>query len=139
MAAAYSTLRAFRPCVGGQAEPVKTCQRPIRLNHPSGAPWRDAAASSDYFPGGFADATYLDWERDYKWQAYLRWKKELDATTFRQLIKATSYQEVAHRAVRIESGTNLLFSFETMALRDAVKARASSRTRSTRFYMGLAP
>ena len=26
-----------------------------------------------YFPGGFGDETYLDWERDYKWEAHERW------------------------------------------------------------------
>jgi len=26
-----------------------------------------------YFPGGFADETYIDWERDYKWIAHERW------------------------------------------------------------------
>jgi hypothetical protein len=35
--------------------------------------------------------------------------------------------EVAARAVRIESRTNLLFSFEKMALRDAVKSEAGAR------------
>jgi hypothetical protein len=34
--------------------------------------------------------------------------------------------EIARRAVRIESRTNLLFSFEKMALRDAVKGRAGA-------------
>ena len=33
---------------------------------------------------------------------------------------------IARRAVRIESRTNLLFSFEKMALRDAVKGRAGA-------------
>jgi hypothetical protein len=41
--------------------------------------------------------------------------------------------EIASRAVRIESRTNLLFSFEKMALRDAVKTRASAQ----RFARGL--
>ena len=25
-----------------------------------------------FFPGGFDDETYVDWERDYKWQAHER-------------------------------------------------------------------
>jgi hypothetical protein len=86
-----------------------------------------------YFPQGFADATYVDWERDYKWQAHLRWKKDLAPAVFRSLIEASDYREIAHRAVRIESGTNLLFSFEKMALRDAVKSDAGAR----RFAQGL--
>ena len=86
-----------------------------------------------YFPKGFADATYVDWERDYKWQAHLRWKRELAPAVFRSLIEAADYREIAHRAVRIESGTNLLFSFEKMALRDAVKSAAGAR----QFAQGL--
>src|SRR5947208_14438100 len=29
------------------------------------------------FPGGFRDETYLDWERDYKWNAHLRSEEAL--------------------------------------------------------------
>lgn len=28
-----------------------------------------------FFPGGFADETYIDWERDYKWAAHERWQE----------------------------------------------------------------
>src|SRR5688572_14819809 len=28
-----------------------------------------------FFPGGFQDETYLDWERDYKVAAHARWTK----------------------------------------------------------------
>jgi hypothetical protein len=27
------------------------------------------------FPGGFRDETYVEWERDYKWRAHLRWQE----------------------------------------------------------------
>lgn len=37
------------------------------------------------------------------------------------------FEQVAAEAVRIESRTNLLFSFEKMALRDAVRTRAGAR------------
>src|SRR5206468_884531 len=37
------------------------------------------------------------------------------------LLKDGAHQEIARRAVVIESRTNLLFSFEKMALRDAVR------------------
>ena len=40
---------------------------------------------------------------------------------------AGDYMEIAKRAVRLESKTNLLFSFEKMALRDAVKTKAGAR------------
>ncbi len=80
-----------------------------------------------FFPGGFQDETYIDWEHGYKWAAHEQWNDVLDRPTFRSLLKEGDFAEVAARAVRIESRTNLLFSFEKMALRDAVKTTAGSR------------
>jgi hypothetical protein len=73
-----------------------------------------------FFKKGFYDQTYLDWERNYKWKAHEEWEKELNEKEFKKLLSEKNYQEIAKRAVRIESRTNLLFSFEKMALRDAV-------------------
>ena len=81
-----------------------------------------------FFPDGFQDETYIDWERDYKWQAHQRWKDLLDKRELRSLIDSHQFPEAARRAVTIESRTNLLFSFEKMALRDAVRSRAGART-----------
>ena len=86
-----------------------------------------------FFPGGFRDETYIAWEREYKWKAHLRWMEMLDAHRMRRLIKAGEYEEIARNAVTIESRTNLLFSFEKMALRDAVRTPAGAR----RFGEGL--
>jgi len=80
-----------------------------------------------YFPEGFRDPTYLTWERDYERAAHLRWVDELGRATFAGLLEAGEHAEVAARAVRIESRTNLLFSFEKMALRDAVRTDAGAR------------
>lgn len=80
-----------------------------------------------FFPAGFRDETYLDWERDYKWNAHLKWEEQLSRPLMRHLLREGEYQEVADRAVRIESRTNLLFSFEKMALRDAVKSSACAK------------
>ncbi|MFN2565819.1 MAG: hypothetical protein ABR499_12550 [Gemmatimonadaceae bacterium] len=80
-----------------------------------------------FFPGGFRDETYLDWERNYKWQAHERWNETLDSGTYQSLLKAERFGEIASRAVSIESRTNLLFSFEKMALRDAVKPPRGAR------------
>ena len=74
-----------------------------------------------FFPGGFWDATYVDWERAYKWDAHKQWQALLDTSRYRSLMRKRHYAEIAQEAVRIESRTNLLFSFEKMALRDAVK------------------
>ena len=86
-----------------------------------------------HFPRGFRDETYIDWERDYKWSAHRRWEKSLNEAVFRKLLKAGAYAEIAAKAVAIESRTNLLFSFEKMALRDALKSPAGARA----FAFGL--
>lgn len=80
-----------------------------------------------FFPGGFQDETYLAWERDYKWQAHQRWEQALNRTEFESLMQHDAWPEIAARAVQIESRTNLLFSFEKMALRDAVRTAGSAR------------
>ena len=74
-----------------------------------------------FFPGGFKDETYLEWERNYKWEAHERWCRTLRRASFRSLLDDGDFATVAREAVTIESRTNLLFSFEKMALRDAVK------------------
>lgn len=80
-----------------------------------------------FFRGGFADGKYYDWERGYKWEAHERWEDLLGAAELRRLIREDDFAEVAKRAVTIESRTNLLFSFEKMALRDAVKSSTGAR------------
>jgi hypothetical protein len=86
-----------------------------------------------FFKHGFRDETYLDWERGYKWTAHERWTAVLGEADFRRLLKTGAAQEIAAHAVRIESRTNLLFSFEKMALRDATKSAAGA----TMFAEGL--
>jgi hypothetical protein len=80
-----------------------------------------------FFPKGFQDETYRDWERDYKELAHQRWMESLNRPAFAALLKQRNYGEIARRAVAIESRTNLLFSFEKMALRDAVRPSAGAR------------
>ena len=87
-----------------------------------------------FFPGGFRDETYIDWERGYKWAAHEQWEQQLGKAEMRALIGAGDYSEFAARAVRIESRTNLLFSFEKMALRDAVKSNAGAKAIAKGLY-----
>jgi hypothetical protein len=86
------------------------------------------------FPEGFRDETYLEWERNYKWDAHLHWQAHLGQTQLRSLIRRRSFEEVAAHAVRIESRTNLLFSFEKMALRDAVRSSVGARVFANGLY-----
>src|ERR1044071_3127068 len=87
-----------------------------------------------FFPGGFADETYIDWERGYKWQAHERVMEELGRRTYRALLNQGRFDEIAQRAVKIESRTNLLFSFEKIALRDAVRPPEGARALAEGLY-----
>jgi len=86
-----------------------------------------------YFPGGYQGTKYQSWERNYKWEAHVQWEKKLNQQAFRRLLQARQYVAIAKLAISIESKTNLLFSFEKMALRDAVKTEDAAM----RFAKGL--
>jgi hypothetical protein len=75
-----------------------------------------------FFPNGFADEKYIAWERGYKQAAHERWNEQLNKAEFQTLVRKKEFAEVASRAVKTESPTNLIFSFEKLALRDAVKS-----------------
>lgn len=90
-----------------------------------------------YYPGGFDDETYQVAERSLKERANLEWQTELGPAAFRKLMARGEFRRVADTAVRIESRTNLLFSFEKMALRDAVKTPAGARLFATELYAFL--
>jgi hypothetical protein len=50
------------------------------------------------------------------------------------LLRNKRYSDIASAAINIESRTNLLFSFEKMALRDAVKSLAGARAFAEGLY-----
>lgn len=85
------------------------------------------------FPKGFRDPDYVSLERMYKWDAHLAWDEALSPARVREFALDGQYATIAARAITIESRTNLLFSFEKMALRDAVKSAAGARS----FALGL--
>lgn len=89
-----------------------------------------------FFPGGFRDETYLAWERDYKWETHERWEESLSREEFGRLLGRGEFAEVAARAVRVEqrSRHSMLFSFEKMALRDAVKVGDGARVFAEGLY-----
>ena len=104
------------------------------------SPVREAAAAHRcrrrflrFFPAGFRDEEYVELERAYKEDAHRAWTEQLGPREYKRLLRAGEHAELAARAIRIESRTNLLFSFEKMALRDAVKAPGGART----FAVGL--
>jgi hypothetical protein len=89
-----------------------------------------------FFPEGFRDETYLDWEREYKWATHRRWEQALHREEIRRLLRGGEFAEVAARAVRVEQSSrySMLFSFEKMALRDAVKSEEGARLFATGLY-----
>jgi hypothetical protein len=90
-----------------------------------------------FYPDGFEDETYLVAERSAKERAKLEWDLELGPATFRKLLARGEFRAIADAAVRIESRANLLFSFERMALRDAVRMPAGARLFATELYAFL--
>lgn len=90
-----------------------------------------------YYPKGFFDKDYLDLERGYKWHAHQRWNAALGQKSFRRLLKSNEFREIAALTVGIESRTNLLFSFEKMALRDAVKPLNGAKAFATGLFQFL--
>ncbi len=87
-----------------------------------------------YFKKGFKDEKYKDWERHYKFDAHLSFFEALNREKYGELLKKKEYMEIAMTAVKIESRTNLLFSFEKMALRDALKSTEGAKLFATGLY-----
>jgi hypothetical protein len=89
-----------------------------------------------FFPRGFRDEDYNETERDYKWTSHLRWREALAVEQFRALLLEGRHEEIAARAVRVEQRSlySMLFSFEKMALRDAVKSNRGARTFATGLF-----
>jgi hypothetical protein len=92
-----------------------------------------------HFPGGFRDETYLDWEREYKIETHRRWDAALNEAEFRRLLRRKAFDEIAARAVRVEqqSRHSMIFSFEKMALRDAVRSPAGAEGFARGLYQYL--
>jgi hypothetical protein len=127
---------------GAASVAVSVAGAPAPRRAPSAASRQSAAAKGaarcrrkflSIFPGGFRDSDFVDLERDYKWQAHLRWQATLSQERFAQLLDRRQFEVMASHATSIESRTNLLFSFEKMALRDAVRSLPGARA----FAQGL--
>ena len=73
-------------------------------------------------------------ERLYKWEAHQRWNAALGRTQLCALVDAGEVENIATTAVGIESRTNLLFSFEKMAIRDAIKSRRGAEAFSNGLF-----
>jgi hypothetical protein len=87
-----------------------------------------------FFPEGFRDETYMDWERGYKWRAHQEWEAVLNRKAYQAKLSQGRFLEIGSEAIRIESRTNLLFSFEKMAIRDALKPERGARAFAEGLY-----
>lgn len=121
--AAASTRPAARFLLrsGGVATEAAYLKEPARRRSPSGGN-RCRRKFLRFFPRGFRDETYLAWERNYKWDAHRRFADVLGPSAMRGLLREGRHAEAARLAVSIEGRTHLLFSFEKMALRDAIRS-----------------
>lgn len=83
-----------------------------------------------FFPKAFKDQRYLEWEHNYKWYSHRLWGELLGKQEFGSLMGAREYPEIASRALRVEQKTvpPFLFSFEKMAMRDALRTTDGART-----------
>ncbi|HUQ31060.1 MAG TPA: hypothetical protein VM095_03025 [Pyrinomonadaceae bacterium] len=119
-----------------KTSPKSEAARVVLGNQPTEGAMRCRRKFLRFFPGGFSDEKYISWERGYKWESHERWEATLGKAEFRRLLRAREFAEVAARAVRVEqqSRHSMIFSFEKMALRDAVKAEEGARAFSEGLY-----
>ena len=101
---------------------------------PAPAARRARAKVLRFFSRGFYGQKYMDWERGYKWAAHQDWKRALNQKQFRKLLRGHEFKAIADAALAIEARTNLLFSFEKMALRDAVRSAAGAAAFASGLY-----
>ena len=87
-----------------------------------------------FFPEAFRDERYIDWERTYTWEAHKLWLELLNQKDFKSLLQRREFAEIATRALQVESRCNFLFSFEKMALRDALRTGDGARIFSQGLY-----
>lgn len=87
-----------------------------------------------YFKKGFSDITYVSWERQYKLNAHFEFQEALNKREYQRFLLTKKYFDIALTAIRVEGRTNLLFSFEKMALRDAVKSASGAKTFAEGLY-----
>jgi hypothetical protein len=114
---------------------VRPTARRARRAQPSSAAERCRRRFLRYFPDGFRDTDYVELERGYKWATHERWQSLLDRDSMERLLREGEFAEIAARAVRVEQQSRhpMIYSFEKMALRDAVRSAAGAEV----FSQGL--
>ncbi|MBI2768271.1 MAG: hypothetical protein HYX47_01500 [Burkholderiales bacterium] len=90
-----------------------------------------------YYPAGFDDPVYQVAERSVKERAHLEWESELSPLAYRRMLARGEHSRIVDAVLRIEQRSSLLFSFEKMALRDAVGTAAGGRLFAVALYAFL--
>jgi hypothetical protein len=100
----------------------------------------------EIFPGGFADPNYLGsntlaradvGERNYKWEAHVRYVEALGNGKAEVLLSTGNIEELTQRALMVTTKQmNLLSPFEAMAFRDGLMG---SRNAAVGFFAALCP
>jgi len=80
-----------------------------------------------YFKAGYRDEKFISWERNYKFNAHTEFQEVLNQKEYEDALARYQYETIVQHVIKIESRTNLLFSFEKMALRDAVRSYNGAR------------
>jgi hypothetical protein len=86
------------------------------------------------FPDGFRDDSYIERERRYKLRAHQTWSAELGRDIYTELIDAQRFEEIGLRLLKVYRGLNLLGTFESMSLHDALKTEAGARLIGTAVF-----
>ena len=90
-----------------------------------------------YYPGGFHDPVYQVAERSVKERARMEWDNELAPLAYRRMLARGEYRRIVDIALRVEQRSNMLYSFEKMALRDAVATDEGARDFAIALYAFL--
>ncbi len=91
------------PCCQDPMKPLLSRPAHDRLTIVPRAQSRARRKFLRYFPAGFKDEGYDASERGYKWAAHLRWQDALNQEEYQRLLAASRYQEIAARAIRVET------------------------------------
>ncbi|MGB4599556.1 MAG: hypothetical protein WBI04_06215 [Trichlorobacter sp.] len=88
-------------------------------------------------PLGFNDPLFHEHERDYKWNAHLRFQETLGSGQGRRLLEENKVAELVQRVLSVTSKVNLLSPYENMALHDALQSEQAARKCLTALFCVL--
>lgn len=88
-------------------------------------------------PLGFNDPLFHQRERDYKWNAHLKFQETLGDGQGNRLLEENNVAELVQRVLSVTSKVNLLSPYENMALHDALQSEQAARMCLTALFRVL--